>query len=693
MSQPPPDNRRQFLTFVLMLGFFLMWVNLAPVLFPNLFGPGPQQAPELVEQKNDPALNRRASQAASLQPGTPPETPPQLPEFARRTVQLGDPESGDLQRLQLTTTGAAIDWQELSESDFTTLDRQAQLRLLGTDPDGKLRTMAVQSPAFDVLLQEFKTSLAEVDWELVEADSERIPDSEAYRSVVFRYPSPDGAWEVRKSFLLNSGTGVDTRENPIGYMLDVELSFHRLSDSAADLTYDLQGPVGLPLENVENTRTFRSVKGGTLQGNRSDSISFVSTTSASLVKEVNAAIRNNQPGQRPVWRYPVRWAGVDVQYFAALVIPVDDQLIDANGQPGSYFSEVVPTVIQETDPVDRSDVSVVFKSRPLSVEPRGEAVHRFQLYLGPKRVQLLEPFHAQGIMDFGWFAPVSKLMVGMLNFFHHSLLLPYGLAIVLLTVIVRGCMFPISKRQVASMQRMKELNPKLQEIKTKYANDKEAMGRAQLELMRKHGYNPLAGCLPMFLQLPIFIGLYNGLNAAIDLRLAKFLWIGNLAAPDALLQFPFRIPFLGSDLNLLPLLTVALFIVQNKLFTPPPTNEEQALQQKMMNFMMAFMGVLFYHVPAGLCVYFIASSLWGIAERKLLDKHKLALEAARAAGDGSPTVIETTAITKEADQPREPGFIARLLAAADDAKHSTDGQGSRTGRQDKPKKKGSRSRR
>ncbi|MEZ6065688.1 MAG: YidC/Oxa1 family membrane protein insertase [Planctomycetaceae bacterium] len=189
-------------------------------------------------------------------------------------------------------------------------------------------------------------------------------------------------------------------------------------------------------------------------------------------------------------------------------------------------------------------------------------------------------------------------------------------------------MFPISKKQVANVQKMKDINPKLQEIKTKYAGDKEAMTRAQLELMRKHGYNPVAGCLPLILQLPIFIGLYNALNNAVDLRMAKFLWIDNLAAPDNLFDLPFNLPFLGSQFNLLPLITIVLFIIQNKLFTPPPTNEEQALQQKMMNFMMIFFGVMFYHVPAGLCVYFIASSLWGICERKLLDRHRKTLEAA-----------------------------------------------------------------
>ena len=101
--------------------------------------------------------------------------------------------------------------------------------------------------------------------------------------------------------------------------------------------------------------------------------------------------------------------------------------------------------------------------------------------------------------------------------------------------------------------------------------------------------------------------------------MASFLWIDNLAAPDALFEMSFSLPFLGSDFNLLPLITVVLFYAQQKMFMPPPTTDEMAMQQKMMNFMMIFMGFLFYRVPAGLCVYFIASSVWGMSERKLLE--------------------------------------------------------------------------
>ena len=141
----------------------------------------------------------------------------------------------------------------------------------------------------------------------------------------------------------------------------------------------------------------------------------------------------------------------------------------------------------------------------------------------------------------------------------------------------------------------------------------------------------------MLLQLPIFIGLYYGLYTAIDLRAAEFLWIQNLAAPDNLFNMPFKVPFLGTSFNLLPIITIVLFIAQQKMFmpTPDPEDEQAVWNARIMNFMMVFMGFLFYHVPAGLCLYFIASSLWGMGERKLLDVHKNPAAADGGSGGSS----------------------------------------------------------
>ena len=276
---------------------------------------------------------------------------------------------------------------------------------------------------------------------------------------------------------------------------------------------------------------------------------------------------------------------------------------------------------------------------------------------------------------FGW---ISQPMLALLKTFY-ALFQSYGVAIICLTVLVRCCMFPLSIKQARSAAKMQELQPEMAALKEKFGKDREKMARAQMELYSKHNFNPLGGCMLVFVQLPVFMGLYQALSNAVDLRSAKFLWIDNLAAPDALFDLPFRVPFVGwNQFNLLPILTIVLFIVQQKMLMPPPTNDEEALRNKMMNFMMVFMGFMFYKVPAGLCVYFIASSLWGLGERKLLPK------AQKKTGS---TVIETTATSTSSrgdtrPAPAEPvpdGFLARLLKAADkesQARNTPQGRGS-----------------
>jgi YidC/Oxa1 family membrane protein insertase len=325
-----------------------------------------------------------------------------------------------------------------------------------------------------------------------------------------------------------------------------------------------------------------------------------------------------------------------------------------------------------------SDVSIVMTSEPVTLPGGGTARHDFALYFGPKRSELLRVLGAEPVKDFGWFGVISRGMLAILNFFHHTLYVPYGLAIVLLTVVVRGCLFPVSRKMAENQNRMKELQPKMQEIREKYKDDQEKMAEAYREFMAKHGFNPLAGCLPMFLQLPIFIGLYQALYHAVDLRLARFLWIDNLAAPDELFPLGFTVPFVGwTDFNLLPLITIGLFLVQQKMFMPPPTSEEQALQYKMMNYFTLFLGFMFYRVPAGLCVYFIASSLWGLAERKLLtlfERPKSATEdgtgpSPGGRGDEPP---RGGGPAGEAG-PKPPGLLQRLREAADQAKQQAGG--------------------
>ena len=167
----------------------------------------------------------------------------------------------------------------------------------------------------------------------------------------------------------------------------------------------------------------------------------------------------------------------------------------------------------------------------------------------------------------------------------------------------------------------------------------------------------------MFLQLPIFIGLYRGLSVDVALRDQPLIpglgWCSNLAGPDQLFEwsgwlwswFSAETGWLGPYFNFLPCITVVLFLIQQKMFTPPPTDEQQEMMQKMMKYMMIFMGVMFFKVPAGLCIYFITSSLWGIIERKLLPKPVLKDEFGRPVLSGDATgVVEGSVIGESAER-------------------------------------------
>src|SRR5262249_21491232 len=216
-----------------------------------------------------------------------------------------------------------------------------------------------------------------------------------------------------------------------------------------------------------------------------------------------------------------------------------------------------------------------------------------------------------------------------------SFLVPgYGLTIILLTVVVRGLMFPISRRQALLSIKMQELAPEMKKLQEKYKADKRARTEAVMELYRKHKVNPLGMCLPLLLQLPVFIGLYFALQESIHFRLAPFLWIPSLSAPDMLLWWGEGIPwisdpdsiggmlYLGPFLNILPVVAVVLMVAQQTLMTPPPQDEHTAANHKMMNWMMIIFGILFYKMASGVCLYFIASSLWAVGERKLLPKRQ-----------------------------------------------------------------------
>lgn len=257
--------------------------------------------------------------------------------------------------------------------------------------------------------------------------------------------------------------------------------------------------------------------------------------------------------------------------------------------------------------------------------PAGETdVRSFQVYLGPTQLDalrgawegldsVLQFFTLFGFMD--WFA---KLLLGVLNWFYGSVIANYGLAIIFLTVLVRGIMFPLTFKSMVSMKKMQKLAPEMEKIKKEVGEDPQEMQKRMMALYKERNVNPLGGCLPLLLQMPVFIALYRMLWSAFELRRAPFiLWIEDLSEPDRLFELPFSIPipFAQSPLdsfNLLPILMGLSMVASMKLM---PTTTVQSPQQKMiMTLMPVLFSVICYNMASGLNLYILTSTLLGIAQ-------------------------------------------------------------------------------
>jgi YidC/Oxa1 family membrane protein insertase len=478
--------------------------------------------------------------------------------------------------------------------------------------------------------------LTDVDWQIVPGHSQS--------TVEFRRRLPNLDIELIKRYTLaktaEASTDGDqaaadpaTADAPYHLRLDVEIK--KTGGGPVKLAYQLDGPQGLPTEGwwyaSKISRTWDSAGARDLV--------YSHGTDPVMINAPNlgqgAKLSPPQPADGQF-----DFMAVDARYFAAAVIPVagEDGLKPKIQIMQPLIVGPLGPASQEQPPLTNSSFRLITQTVDLAGD--NPLRHSYTLFLGPKQPEVLaQPsYDLTELIYYGWsfsdfrppFADVARLMSGILHFFYW--LIPnYGVAIILLTVVVRLCMFPLSRKQALGAQKMQKLQPELKRLVEKHKNDYEGRAKAQRELFRKHNYNPAGGCLLVFIQLPIFVGLYKALSVDTELRQAPlirdFYWCSDLSAPDRLFHWGNFFPFLTGDtgwlgpyFNLLPIITIVLFLVQQKMFMPPPTDEQQALQQKMMTYMMIFFGFLFFKVPSGLCIYFIASSLWGIAERKLLPK-------------------------------------------------------------------------
>ncbi|MDR1363246.1 MAG: membrane protein insertase YidC [Spirochaetaceae bacterium] len=337
----------------------------------------------------------------------------------------------------------------------------------------------------------------------------------------------------------------------------------------------------------------------------------------------------------------VSWAAITGKYFAFIAIP------DATLYELAFSARPAEPGLETA--------SRLFITRPPLTASRSTDTFRF--YLGPKTQKALAIYDSGnndfGYMDFhleqaanasgfwGILNPLESLLKWLLNLFYH--LIPnYGVAIILVTLLVKLVLFPLTKKGSEGTLRMQTMAPKIKEIQTKYKDNPQKMNTELAGLYKKEGYSPLSGCLPMLIQLPIFLAMYNLFNNHFELRGAMFIpgWIPDLSVPETVLSFaPFKIPILGwSELHILPFVYVGSQLLYSKVTQTP--DQANNAQMKMMLYVMPliFFFVL-YNVPSGLLVYWIMSNILTMLQQLVINRLMAVKKAALAAAQPEKKVI------------------------------------------------------
>jgi YidC/Oxa1 family membrane protein insertase len=292
------------------------------------------------------------------------------------------------------------------------------------------------------------------------------------------------------------------------------------------------------------------------------------------------------------------WVAVSNQFFTTLVAPLTAK---ANAVWGRGF-----------DITRAPDQKLLGLEGALGMPgfelPPGQSYSaRFEIYAGPKLYHRLAqlPHNEAEIMDFGMLKLVCQFLLNFLNLLH-SWLHDYGLAILALTTVIKLTLWPLQNKANRSMRQMAALSPKMQELKEKYKDDPTRMNQEVMKLYKQYGINPVGGCLPMLIQVPIFFGLYTMLSQAVELRNAKFLWVKDLSQPDTVAH----LPLLGWPINIIPLCMAA---TQVWLMAMTPKTGDPT-QRRVMMFMPLIFLFICYNFAAALALYYTAQNLFSILQ-------------------------------------------------------------------------------
>jgi len=582
-----------------------------------------------------------------------------------KSVTLGsvDPNTGYKFQLVLTSRGGAVEKATFSEfNDRNYKDPQPLVFLSpisygNSSKTGQLFSMAVNK--FVLVRQQRQFPLDKLSWASSDIETTSSSQTAGFEALII-----DSAGQPMLKIKQVYTVAVDS------YLAECKITVENLTGSEQEVQFDLRGPLGLEKEDFRSdwrkvVGAFLTSDGQIVSSRHSVQGQFLSRQSSlkNATIEYEKAVRSGDKAQIAAAKEDLRigsnladryrqsnflWAAVTNKYFASILVPQPDEGKDycdwIADRTAWYYN---PDGDQRGNTGDET-VGLDLQIAPVTLDKAGQAdaskTYSFQLYIGPKDRDLFHKnpqYKKLGFIQAIDFMSccccpssiIRPLAFGILFIMKwtYGFIGNYGVVIIILVFLMRLILHPVTKKSQVSMSRMSRLAPKTEEIRKKYANNKQEMNKQMMALYREHGASPIMGMLPMFVQMPIWFALYSAVNTSIDLRGAAFLpvWITDLSVPDALIRFStVTIPLLGwkiDSLNLLPILMGLAFYLQQKLTPTQPaasTNPQMAQQQKIMMIMFPLLlPLMFYNLPSGVNLYIMTSTFAGVFEQHIIRKH------------------------------------------------------------------------
>jgi YidC/Oxa1 family membrane protein insertase len=375
------------------------------------------------------------------------------------------------------------------------------------------------------------------------------------------------------------------------YHIDLHFNITKAGELLLNDDYEISWINGLPTNEINSEEDYTYSEAYASMGGELENFSIDSD------ERLNSVPMNGKTD----------WIATRTKYFVSAIIPTKGKTTGAIfGGAGVQTGEVLER---------RYNTSIVSTVVNYGIDDT------YRIYMGPLDHSILSDYENgldQLVMNHGWyertFRPISLFILKVFKFF--QLFIPnYGLVIILFSILVKIVVYPLTKKSYKSMKEMSRVQPLLAELKEKYKSDPQRMNKETMKLYKEHGINPMGGCLPMLLQLPLLAALFIVFRSTIQLRGASFIpgWIDDLSRADTIFTLPFSLPMYGDQFNILPILMAGTMIFQSKMTMQDPK------QKAMVYLMPIFMLLIFNQFPSGLNLYYTLFNLWTIIQQKITD--------------------------------------------------------------------------